>query len=489
VEYKREELVRTLLVLFSGLLVAVAITLSLPKDPGAQEAPQRPNIINIMFDDSNANLLHTMDNAQAEIRARGVAFPNAYFATSLCCPSRATQLTGLYPHNTGVFDNASPNGGYPTFKANGHEPHTYGKWADSAGYQTAFFGKYMNEYNGSLGSQMPNPPGWDHWQATVGTPTLGRGLKDGRVVDFNPKLHDEWVADNAFGWIGAHANDESPFLSVLSFYAPHDPAEHPTSYDSEFTDAPLPKTPAFNENLADKPAFMKNNYPVVTAAEETILTDFYRDRLRSVEYVDDRLSELFSILKSTGELDNTYIILWADNSNHLGEHRAFNHTTGGKSLPHLVDARMPMWVAGPGIPAGTTIVKPVSAVDVAHTLADMADATPTRAVDGRSLLPLASGQDVPWRNYAYAEFPQGGVSAGKVPPWNALYWPTGTYHQWPTTKEKELYDLTTDPYQINNVLYGGTSTAEQAQVTKYKGIVNQMKTCVGAQCRTIEAQP
>jgi N-acetylglucosamine-6-sulfatase len=475
--------------LSGGLLVAAALVLSFAAEPKAQTTPsERPNIIHIMFDDSNVNMLGIMQNAQAHIRDAGVQFPNAYFATSLCCPSRATQHTGLYPHNTGVLDNDAPNGGYLTFEANGHEAHTYGKWADNAGYQTAFFGKYMNDYIWAVGAQVPNPPGWDHWQASVDPPQAGQGIENGRVVDF-PQQHDEWVADNSIDWISQHAADPGPFLTTLGFHAPHNPAIHPASYDSQFTNTALPKTAAFNENIADKPAFMKNNYKAVTAAQETALTEHYRDRLRSVEYVDDRLGELFSMLESAGERENTYIIFWADNSNHLGEHRANNHANGGKGLPHLVDARMPMWVAGPGIPARGTITKPINAVDVAPTVADMADATPTREVDGRSLLPLASGQTVPWRNYSYAEFPKGAVSGSKIPIWHALYWPTGTYHQWPASAEKELYNLTADPYQINNVLYGGISAAEQEQVTNYNRIVNEMKTCDGAQCRTIEERP
>jgi N-acetylglucosamine-6-sulfatase len=477
-----------------GLLVAAALVLSFAAEPKAQITPsERPNIIHIMFDDSNENMLGTMENAKAEIHDRGVRFPNAYFATSLCCPSRATQQTGLYPHNTGVLDNGltdggSANGGYPAFKARGHEAHTYGVWADNAGYQTAYFGKHMNGYDGVLGAQMSNPSGWDHWQASVNSPQDRLGVTDGVVVEFNPKLHDEWVADNAIGWIEANASDPGPFLSVLSFYAPHNPAEHPASYDSQFTSAPLPKSPAYNENVADKPAFMKK-YSAITASQRAALTEHYRDRLRSVEYVDNRLAELFSTLRSAGEVDNTYFVFWADNSNHLGEHRARSPTNGGKGLPHLVDSRMPLWVAGPGIPAGTTMPQPISAVDIAPTIAEMAAGSLTREVDGRSFLGLAQGQAPVWRNYAYAEFPQGAVSNGKIPNWHALYWPAGTYHQWPASGEKELYNLTADPYQKNNVLYGGTSNAEQQQVTKYNGIVNQMKTCVGAQCRSIEEQP
>jgi N-acetylglucosamine-6-sulfatase len=478
------------LALLSGVLLVVAALFVFAEEPKAQTTPpEQPNIIHIMFDDSNANMLNTMDNAKSYIRNRGVSFPNAYFATSLCCPSRATQQTGLYPHNTGVLDNSPPNGGYSVFKANGHEAHTYGVWANNAGYQTAFFGKHMNGYDGSVGTRKPNPPGWDTWEASVGSPQDKKGIQNGVVVSFAPKQHDQWVADRGIGWISAHAADPGPFLSVLSFYAPHNPAIHPASYDSKFTSAPLPKTLAYNENTVDKPTFMKN-YGPVTASQETALTEHYRDRLRSVEYVDDRLAVLFSGLQSAGQLDNTYIIMWADNANHLGEHRAPSHQNGGKGLPHLVDSRMPLWVAGPGIAPLSTNDKLISAVDVAPTIAEMAGGAPTRQVDGRSFLGLAKGvAPSSWRNYAYAEFPQGAVSDANIPIWHALYWATGTYHQWPANNQKELYDLTSDPYQINNLLYGGISAVEQQQVTKYNGIVNQMKTCDGAQCRTIEEQP
>jgi arylsulfatase A-like enzyme len=473
----------------------LAITIACVAEPETELAGARggkPNIIYIMLDDSAANVLDTMDNVKAQIRSGGARLLNAYFATSLCCPSRATQLTGLYPHNTGVLDNSGEAGGFSAFKAGGNEAHTYAVWAKRAGYQTAYFGKYLNGYTvGTLGTRVSNPPGWDYWQASMGSPQDRRGIENGVVVDFNLTQHDEWVASNGISWIAAHASDSGPFLAVLSFYSPHNPAEHPARYDFRFASEPLPKTPAYDENIADKPAFMKNNYAAITASEEAALTEHYRDRLRSVEYVDTRLDGLFRTLQSTDELENTYLIFWADNANHLGEHRAQSPTIGGKGLPHLVDARLPLWVAGPGIPANTTIKKPISAVDIAPTITDMAGGTTTREVDGRSFLPLARGQApyCSWRNYAYAEVPQGAVSNADIPIWHALYWPGGTYHQWPASGEKELYDLGADPDQVNNVLYGGISSAERQKVGKYNAIVNQMKTCGGAQCRTIEEQP
>jgi arylsulfatase A-like enzyme len=109
------------------------------------------------------------------------------------------------------------------------------------------------------------------------------------------------------------------------------------------------------------------------------------------EYVDNRIGELLDTLRTGGQLDNTYIIFWADNSNHVGEHRAKTHVSGGKGLPHTIDSKMPLWVRGPAIAPGTVYSAPVAAVDIAPTIADMANAPTTRPVDGRSFLLLAEG--------------------------------------------------------------------------------------------------
>jgi len=466
----------------------VSVTYLAGGGAGAQVA-EPPNIIYIMTDDNNANTLGVMDKARAGIRNAGAVFPNAYFNTSLCCPSRATQQTGLYPHNTGVYDNNAPNGGYPVFKSAGNEPHTFGVWADQVGYQTAFFGKHLNDYleNEPAGTPAANPPGWDFWRATAGDPQKHLAVIDGTIKPMN-KLHDQFVADEGIRWIRNHAADPGPFLTVLSFYAPHNPAEHPARLDSLFANRPYPKTPAWNErDMTDKPAFMRD-YRSITSAQESVLLEHYRDRLRAVKYVDNRIGNLLDTLRTSGQLDNTYIIFWADNSNHVGEHRAKTHVTGGKGLPHTIDSKMPLWVRGPGIAPGTVYSAPVAAVDIAPTIADMSNATTTRPVDGRSFLPLAEGANPAWRKYVYAEFPEGAVSNSGIPVWYALYGPNVQYHEY-AGGDKELYRTATDPYQISNVLYPSISSAEQTEIDNYQAIIDTMKTCDAAACRTAEASP
>jgi arylsulfatase A-like enzyme len=302
------------------------------------------------------------------------------------------------------------------------------------------------------------------------------------------KLHDKFVADEGIRWIRNHAADPGPFLTVLSFYAPHNPAEHPASLDGRFTNTPYPKTPAWNEpDMTDKPTFMRAYLPF-SSAEESVLIEHYRDRLRSVKYVDNRIGELLDTLRTSGQLDNTYIIFWADNSNHLAEHRAGDRFSGGKGLPHTIDSKMPLWIRGPGIAPGTVYSAPIAAVDIAPTIADMANATTTRPVDGRSFLPIAEGAEPAWRKYVYAEFPQGAVSNLGIPVWYALYRPNVQYHQY-AGGEKELYRTATDPYQVSNVLYPSISSAEQTEINNYKAIISQMKTCDAEACRTAEASP
>ena len=127
--------------------------------------PAAPNIVVVMTDDQDTASLSVMKNVQRELVDRGVSFSNNFVTTSECCPSRATFLTGQYSHNHGVLSNDPPYG----FGAlNGS--NTLPVWLQAAGYETAYFGKYLNGYGDSVD---PNggrevPPGWGDWHGLVG---------------------------------------------------------------------------------------------------------------------------------------------------------------------------------------------------------------------------------------------------------------------------------------------------------------------------------
>src|SRR5919197_894183 len=146
--------------LLTAILAVLAIATSLGgvRGPSAAsaEASSRPNIVLILTDDQRWNSLWAMLAVQGNLVDRGVTFTNGFVVNSLCCPSRASILTGRYSHSTGVYTEASPGGGFDRFR----DSSTLATWLHAAGYRTALFGKYLNGYRGTY-----VPPGWDRWFA------------------------------------------------------------------------------------------------------------------------------------------------------------------------------------------------------------------------------------------------------------------------------------------------------------------------------------
>ena len=123
-----------------------------------QTASARPNIVFILTDDMPKRLWRTMPALRSQVGAEGVRFTNAYVTQSLCCPSRATLLTGKYPHNHGITGNHAPSGGGAEFRNSGQDQDTVATRLHAAGYRTALIGKYLNDCEvESL------PDGWSTW--------------------------------------------------------------------------------------------------------------------------------------------------------------------------------------------------------------------------------------------------------------------------------------------------------------------------------------
>ena len=106
--------------------------------------------------------MRVMGNVNSLIGDQGARFRNSFVNYSLCCPSRATFLTGQYAHNHGVLGNAPPNGGFDRFQAL-HGDNNLAVWLQDAGYYTAMIGKYLNGY----ANNPPVPPGWSEWYAAA----------------------------------------------------------------------------------------------------------------------------------------------------------------------------------------------------------------------------------------------------------------------------------------------------------------------------------
>src|SRR5688572_25050993 len=145
---------------FALVVAAAALAASVP---GAEAAQEQPNVVVVMTDDQRLWDMEAMPLTNQLLGEAGTTFTNAFATNPLCCPSRATFLSGQYPHNHGVLDNDMPEGGYEKFDFS----NALGVWLQQAGYRTAHIGKQLNEYGVALRpTQEPIAPGYDDWFAT-----------------------------------------------------------------------------------------------------------------------------------------------------------------------------------------------------------------------------------------------------------------------------------------------------------------------------------
>jgi arylsulfatase A-like enzyme len=215
----------------------------------------------------------------------------------------------------------------------------------------------------------------------------------------------------------------------------------------------LPKPPNFNEaDFSDKPANMRNNAPVMSAAQIQQLQIDYEGRIGSLLAVDDHVKKLIGILKRTHQLKNTLIVFLSDNGWLQGQHRI----TGDKFLPYEDSIRIPLIVRGPGVPAGQTIKGQVANIDFAPTLVDAANARAGRKMDGVSLLPtIRNPKQRPKRTLeleALAPLFEGDIPVNRWDrPYKGVRTDRYTYVVYKETGDQELYDRRKDPFQLTNV--------------------------------------
>jgi N-acetylglucosamine-6-sulfatase len=267
----------------------------------------------------------------------------------------------------------------------------------------------------------------------------------------------------------------------LSPNAPHDPSYYAPRHANEFSDTPLPEPPSFNErDVSDKPAWVRNR-PLLTSTNVQHLTKLYRDRLRALQSVDEMVGRLVDALKGTGELSNTYIFFTSDNSIYLGEHRLTHKGAAYNASPHV-----PFLIRGPGVPQGVTRPEIVLNNDLAPTFAELGGAQVPSFGDGRSLTPLlTTSSSASWRTAFLVEHRRSAEEQEDVriiPNYDAVRTFRYNYVEYPTTGEKELYDLKTDPYELRNIYASAPPTLLSDLQTR----LDALKSCAGAECKRAE---
>jgi N-acetylglucosamine-6-sulfatase len=413
-----------------------------------------PNILLIVSDDQpfyTANYTPAIIN---EIFAKGTTFSDAFLTTSLCCPSRASILTGLYAHNHGVIDNK----GRPTNSTFFQAIKDNENLGDN--YRTAMVGKYLNSQSGDCRNE------FDYWVAFPGTGPWYNGTNQPLNVNcdwmqFNNTYSTYLLRDYALQFLNDTITEGKPFVMQFAPFNPHSPTR-PAPEDANLYPNGLPSyylPPSFNEaDVSDKPAWVQalpsgcqEEGRQVPASEcETAYKERQLKLARNLASLDRSVEALLDFLESKGELSNTLIIYINDNGAIQGEHRTFNNLWTSKNVHYKESVKAIIgvrWDDGGHIPIGQTSDEFVGNIDIAPTIYDVLGLTPPYPLDGRSLMDLwraDNSSSEPWRESILLEH------------WNPRYTDaTIVTKSWSYTETKgdksELYDRVNDPYELNNL--------------------------------------
>jgi arylsulfatase A-like enzyme len=426
------------------------------------------------------------------MQREGETFSNYFVTDSLCCPSRASILTGRFPHDTRVFDNSPPEGGYEDFHQRGEERQTFALALQRAGYRTALMGKYLNGYKPAAteGGRRPYvPPGWNEWDvAGNGYPEYGyRMNSDGRVRTYGYSARDyltDVLARKGLGFIDRSAAARRPFLLEIATFAPHAPFTPAPTDAGAFPGLLAPRTPAFNTVGTEEPAWLSSFAPLAPAQVDAIDRKFRR-RAQAVQAVDRMIGAIEAELKATGTARDTYIVFSSDNGLHMGEHRL----EPGKLTAFDTDIRVPLIVTGPGVPAGRVVDAMTENVDLCPSFEQLGGAPVSASADGRSLVALLHGRrPVNWRKEILVEH-HGKVldagdpdlptrGAGNPPSYEAIRTRDSLYVEY-ATGEREYYDLRRDPFELDNL----AATLPPARLQRLDRALAVIESCHGArQC-------
>ncbi|WP_432478898.1 sulfatase family protein [Nocardioides sp. GXQ0305] len=363
--------------------------------PSAARRAGRPNVVMIMTDDMAASDLRYMPRTRRLIGRAGTTFDDGLSPNPMCCPARATLLTGQESHNNGVWSNGGSRGGYAALPRGSRLP----EWLQDAGYRTAFLGKHLN---GFRAGEADSERGWDVLDALVAGVYSYRSFTTwdngrlSRVRDGYVTTHLQRGAERVIRRFDRH--DRDPFFLWVSHVGPHTSRDNqcrsrcwgppiPAARDRgdlAGTPAPTRSLPSFNHaNDATKPPFLRK---LSSVAPREVDRQFQR-RIEALRSVDRSVADTVRTLRRRDELGRTMLVFTSDNGYLLGQHRYV-----GKRLPYEGSVRVPLLVRGPGVRAGAHTGQPATSADLSRTIVDVAGAAAPHPLDGVSLVPAFRGE-------------------------------------------------------------------------------------------------
>jgi arylsulfatase A-like enzyme len=420
----------------------------------------RPNVVVIMTDDQRWDCLSCEGHPFLKtphldrIAREGAHFKKMFVTTSLCSPSRASFMSGLYAHAHKVTNNFTDYpAGLPSYPLRLQE----------SGYETAYIGKWhMGEDSDE------KRPGFDYWithkgQGTYYDTTFNvngtRMVKEGYYTHRLTDMTVEWLK-------GDH---EKPFLLIMGHKAPHTPFTPEKKYEHIFDNVPI-GYPESAFDLESKPKWVeerlntwhgiygpvygfRKDFPDTSPEGVKEFAAFARAYQATIKSVDDSAGEVYAALEETGLLDNTLLIFTSDNGMFLGEHGMTD-----KRTMHEGSIRVPLLARYPKLTRpGTVIDEMVLNVDLAPSVLDICGAPPLENIHGMSWKGLLDGSAKTWRtawhySYDYEEqFPYTpNVRGVRTDEWKYVHYPEGG--DLPDRHKAELYNLKNDPGETKNVI-------------------------------------
>ncbi|XP_059894619.1 N-acetylglucosamine-6-sulfatase [Gadus macrocephalus] len=497
----------------NGLLICVTLLsgLSVTAKPN-----RKPNIVLILTDDLDIAIggLTPLAKTKKLIGDAGISFTNAFVASPLCCPSRASILTGKYPHNHHVINNTLEGNCSSTAWQKSQEPNTFPALLHNlGGYQTFFAGKYLNQYGDAKAGGLGHVPlGWTQW---FGLERNSKYYNYTLSVNGKPEVHGAEYSKDYLTDVLANVSLDflrykskyQPFFMMVSTPAPHSPWTPAPQYQDTYKDTKAPRDPNFNVHGKDKHWLIRQAKTPMSNASIQFLDNAFRSRWRTLLSVDDLVERLVLALEASKELDNTYVFFTSDNGYHTGQ---FSLPLDKRQL-YEFDIRVPLMVRGPNIKPNQTSKLLVANVDLGPTMLDIAgyDVNKTQ-MDGMSFLPVLEGRvnASSWRTDVLVEYEGEGhnVSDPSCPllgPGVSECFPdcvcedafNNTYacvrSVAPSTNLQycefddnevfvEVYNVTADPFQLANI----AKTIDQEVLEKMNHRLMMLQSCSGASCRT-----
>jgi len=441
------------------LFVAIFFSLNLL----SQETEKKPNFLFVLVDDqpydavgfSNRYPFLKTPNID-KLAKEGVNVKNFFVTQSICSPSRASFLTGTYPHIHGV----NQNNKYVDPDWTNYAP--FSTHLQKSGYETAHIGKIHMAWK--RGKEHIRP-GFDYWFSFIG---------QGQY--FNPKVNDngretqiegymtDILTDKTVDWLVNKRDPDKPFSLNLWHKAVHEKHLPAPRHEDLFQDDPLPEPPfdTHKETFKGKPEWLRRKtYGFKWNENDKIPEELpeitwpinkhkYMQLLRSLIAVDESLGKVIKTLEEIGELENTVIIYSSDNGYFMGE-----HTFIDKRLAYENSMRVPMIIRYPKLISKSSVVdEQCLNIDIAPTILDLAGVNKPSYMQGESMLKLISGKkDKSWRKSMLFEYYVDDAWPYAGP--NQVAVRTNEYKLIDNFLEDdidELYDLKNDPGEMKNLI-------------------------------------